>query len=705
MAISVERRNDHDFPRQFASFQTKLELSRTLIDSSMPSSSVPRIELTANTSLLRLDQNGLLQFSLQGQLEWQNSGPLFLLHYYDRQHPRAQTVAAPSNGGYVFGTAGTPSLSAKGHLSLCTASGAEIMVTASFEGIGVEINVRVMMAPDGTGFGICIEDAGIVEDNPSLYRILSIELLPEFGAATTGEKGYLTLPNWSGCQTFFDKSYPREVRQTVYSSNDQWEHNCNMPVFGITRSQGTLCGLIAQGDYDAQLASRVHWEKQQANSIHPCLVYRWQQEDERLTGVREVRYSFAPPDYHYGEGYVFCGRTYREFLRRERGLLTWEEKARTRPVALEYRDRFFLKIFMAYKDPRPDGLGDYHSACTFAEAKEILDQCLARGMKKLTAILVGWGQDGHDGMPPTRFPVDKRLGGEAEMRKLITWCRENDIMIGVHDSYGGAYTCSPEFNVDELIRHRTGEYWESIVWSGGQCHILCPCIYVDKHVKRDIPAIRALGIHGHHHIDCVGSFMTCFSKDHPLEKRADYVQEVRRMFQFVTDEIGSVSTEMPFGPYFDVIDGIFHSFCDPFSFHRASAVGRYFLDRSIPLLSIALHGSISLFESLEENPLLGIDWGLSPRAEVSYRSSLQWGIPDYASAAEKLAACYRQFYGEKNPLSRMPAISIDGRWEIAPGVTRTLYSDGTVVRVNRTHTPYDGVPPHDYIVEPSAVPS
>ena len=32
-------------------------------------------------------------------------------------------------------------------------------------------------------------------------------------AGNPGEEGYLTLPNWMGCQTFFDKSYPREVRQ------------------------------------------------------------------------------------------------------------------------------------------------------------------------------------------------------------------------------------------------------------------------------------------------------------------------------------------------------------------------------------------------------------------------------------------------------------------------------------------------------------
>src|SRR5204863_115987 len=78
--------------------------------------------------------------------------------------------------------------------------------------------------------------------------------------------------------------YPREVWQTIYSSNDQWEHMCNAPVFGITRAHGTLCGLITQGDYDAQLVCRRHWETAQANSVHPYLVWRWQQEDDAIVG-------------------------------------------------------------------------------------------------------------------------------------------------------------------------------------------------------------------------------------------------------------------------------------------------------------------------------------------------------------------------------------------------------------------------------------
>ncbi|HEY3377629.1 MAG TPA: DUF5696 domain-containing protein [Armatimonadota bacterium] len=657
--------------------------------------------LQAKNSSLCLTKDGTLTFSLDNQYQWQSEGAFCILHYYDRQHPRQQAVLTPRDNSHALGTAGTPSLTAKSAIHIDKLDAHRLHVTASYESIQITIGLTITLRADGAGFSIALADEEVQEALPRLYRVLGVEILPNFGAARTGEAGYLLQPNWAGCQTFFDKSYPREVRQTIYSSNDQWEHVCNMAVFGITRAQGTLCGMVTEGDCDAQLIGRVHWEQAQTNSVHPYLVYRWQQEDERIAGPREVRYAFAPPDYASGEGYVFCGKEYRNFLMQERGLQSWQQKAAARPEVLDFRDRFFLKIFMAYKDPHPEGTGEYHAVCTFAEVQEILEDCLSRGITNIIPVLTGWGQDGHDGMPPTRFPVDERLGGEQGMRDLIAWCHAHNILCTVHDSYGASYPCSPEHDLDSLIRHRSGEYWESIIWSGGQAHIICPKIWVEKHVKRDMPAIRDLGIHGHHHIDAVGSFMPCYAKDHPLEQRADYMQYVRTMFELAIEHFGSVSTEYPFGPYFAVVDGIHHSYVHPSPWHLASPVGQWFFDRCVPLLTIVLHGSVNCGLAVKPNlryRLEVLDLGLSPQSEVCVRSSPSFGIPAYADAADMLEEAYHFFYGAEGLLPRLNPLTIEGRWELAPGVNQTLYSDGTMVRVNASDEPYEDLPGGGYTV-------
>ncbi len=657
------------------------------------------LTLRAASSALTVDPQGRLRFRLDGKHRWE-AGALCILHYYDRQHPRAQQVPVPWDTSSAFGTAGTLSLSARSRLELTQQSDTVLQAVATFDSIDVRITLRIELCESGEGFDVTIGPDDVHEGMPHLYRVLQLELLPEFGAARTGEQGYLTLPNWYGCQTNFTSAYPREVRQTIYSSNDQWEYTCNAPVFGITRAQGTLCGLVAQGDYDAQLVCRRHWEAQQANSVHPSLVWRWEQQDERIEGPRQVRYRFAAPDSDCGEGYAFVGVQYRRFLRTDRNVHSWEQKRTFRPQAVEYAQRFFLKIFMAYKDPHPQGQGEYHCTTTCDEVIEILRRCLEGGMRKLSVILVGWGQDGHDGKCPTYLPVDERVGGNEKMREVIAFAREHDIQLGVHTSHGGAYTCSDEFNVDDLVRHRSGEYWESVIWSGGQAHRVCPAVSLEKLVKRDVPALHELGFYGHHHYDAVGGFMCCWSPLHPVTQRGQYIALQRKEFEVAIDVMGSVSTEMPFGQYFDVVDGFFHSYSRLSAWFRNCAVGQHFCDRVVPMLGIALHGSHKCAESIghgkdrtdEDRMVDLLDLGLAPQYEVCMRPSPAFGIPSYDKSADLLANAYRFAFGPDGYMDRLTMHDIESRTEPLPGVTCTRYSDGTVVTVNRSEADFDGVP-------------
>jgi hypothetical protein len=651
------------------------------------------VTLNGGGSTLTVDAAGRLIFSPDGRASW-HAGSLCLLHYYDRQHPRAQQVHVPWGDAQAFGTMGTLSLSARSTLAIRQIDGQTAEVDVACDTIHMGLTLRIEMDPAGEGFDVSFAPDAVREELPRLYRLLGVELLPEFGAARTGEPGYLTLPNWFGCQTFFDKAYPREAWQTIYSSNDQWENNCNAPVFGITRAQGTLCGLVAAGDEDAQLVCRRHWEQAQANSVHPYLVWRWAQEDDAIAGPRRVQYRFAPANGAHGEGYAFVGVQYRRFLRAERGVLPWAEKGKQRPEALDYAGRFFLKIFMAYKVPHPEGKGAYHCTCTCDEAREILEQCLARGMKKLTVVLVGWGQDGHDGKCPTYLPVDERVGGNAKMRDLIAWCKEHDILLGVHTSHHyGAYRCSDEFSEDDMVVHRTGECWESVIWSGGQTYRPCPEIALHKYVKRDLPALAALGFHGHHHYDAMGGFMCCYSPKHPVRLRSQYIELIREACRVALKTMGGLSTEMPFGQYFGVVDGFFHCHSNPGDYLRVGLIGRYFLDRPVPMLGVALHGSHLCCEAVGSRDRLieMLELGLAPQYEVCMRPSPAFGIPAYADKAEMLAEAYRFTFGPNGYMTRLGQLDIEGRWELAPGVSRTRYSDGTEVLVNRGEREFDGL--------------
>jgi hypothetical protein len=91
-----------------------------------------------------------------------------------------------------------------------------------------------------------------------------------------------------------------------------------------------------------------------------------------------------------------------------------------------------------------------------------------------------------------------------------------------------------------------------------------------------------------------------------------------------------------------------------------------------------------------------LDLGLTPQFEVCMRPSPAFGIPAYQLKAEALQKAYNFCFGNDGYMNKLLMYDIDGRWEPTPGVSRTLYSNGTVVVVNFSDKEYDGIPVGEY---------
>ncbi|MEI6788641.1 MAG: DUF5696 domain-containing protein [bacterium] len=430
--------------------------------------------LKAGNSTLTLDVNGRLSLRLNGQHQWQ-ADALCVLHYYDRQHPRAQQVRVPWDDTRAFGTMGTLSLSARSTLAIRQIDERKAEVDVVCDTIHMRLTLRIEMDPAGEGFDVSVAPEGVREEHSRLYRLLGVEVLPEFGAARTGELGYLTLPNWFGCQTFFDRAYPREVWQTIYSSNDRG----------------------------------------------------------RTTVTRRSSASPAPR----ARSAVWC---------------------------------------------RP-------------------------GTRTHSSSAAGTGR--------RRRPT----------ARIHTWCGAG--------------------------RRRT-------TWSPGPGSAIPLC-------ARPWPPGRGL--------------------------------RVRRR---PVPQVPAGRARRP------ALGGFFHCHSNPGNFLRTCAIGRYFLDRPVPMLGVALHGSHLCCESVgagnRERLLEMLDLGLAPQYEVCMRPSPAFGIPAYAGKAEMLAEAYRFTFGAEGYMTRLGMLDIDGRWELAPGVSRTRYSNGTEVTVNRGDRAFDGLAAGAFQITPSA---
>ena len=256
----------------------------------------------------------------------------------------------------------------------------------------------------------------VVERDTTLARLMRLDLFPELGAARYGEDGYLLLPCYSGALHAFTHRVSREERLGIYAVQEQWASKSNFNCIGMHTPKRSWCAMVTEGDCDAEAVIRSCWEEEQTTSIHIGLVYRWEKSDELITGNRTVRYHLLnPPE----GGWSAMARIYRRFLREERNLRTWEEKAAENPSVKTFASSFLLKIFQGYKKATLDGRGDYQSCTSFQEAGHILAQMRADGIRNLTAELVGWNDQGHDGTYPSRFPVNGIEGGEDDLRQLL----------------------------------------------------------------------------------------------------------------------------------------------------------------------------------------------------------------------------------------------------------------------------------------------
>ncbi len=128
-------------------------------------------------------------------------------------------------------------------------------VTYRFPAEGWSIPVRVELREDH--LEVTVETAAMAEEQADRYRILSLRLLPYFGAAGLSEEGYFLLPDGSGSLMRFNNGrylneeyavpfYGRDASQSLQVKNTEEQAAC-LPVYGIRKERGGLLAVVAQG--------------------------------------------------------------------------------------------------------------------------------------------------------------------------------------------------------------------------------------------------------------------------------------------------------------------------------------------------------------------------------------------------------------------------------------------------------------------------
>lgn len=307
-----------------------------------------------------------------------------------------------------------------------------VRVVYDFKELEIRIPVEYTLNENGLEAKVLVDE---IEDGTKML-LVSVAVLPYFGAAGSEDNGYLFVPDGSGAISKFNNgiiansSYEKMVygEDCVYSEDAaSKEENILMPVFGTVYDEGSaLMGVVTEGDGGASIAMETGNAKNYYNRIYTKLNYRiystslglfTADESKAISTVTNtdfgtdnytVRYYALSGD---DADYVGMAQTYRNYLESEKKLAQNPKQ----PVLA-------LDVYGAVST-KTNTFGVVHdqlqTLTTFDEAKQIIEELQAQGVKKVAVRYLGWTNNGVFNKKITKDATPLSiLGGEKEFLEL-----------------------------------------------------------------------------------------------------------------------------------------------------------------------------------------------------------------------------------------------------------------------------------------------
>lgn len=412
-----------------------------------------------------------------------------------------------------------------------------------------------------------------------LKGVKSVTLIPEISEARAGDEGFYILPR--------NISMRGDI-QVLFTEREDVTYTYDKPVmslYGICKRD--FCALV-----------RIHRSYKYSfkltclggvYTVAPVITFGGKLDP----AYADIRIELIKTDFDKGlSAFALAERS----LRLERGEITpLFEKCREREVVEYSRKHPLIRIRMGWKPSpspekhqTPENEPDMFVACTFARVRDIADELKAQGIDGADLQLVGWNVSGHDGRFPQMFPVDRRLGGEAELRKTIDYVKSLGYRISTHTNWIDEYEIANTFTWDDICQTESGEYLQVGSYSGGFAYHVCLAKQL-KNSMRGQPRLAALGENGLHFTDVISIVEpdTCHAPEHTVYTE-DGIKYAQAIMTYEKGLFGGFSSEGCFDFALGAIDyGLYVSFGDGFGKKEVPFASRY-----VPFFEMAYHGII-----------------------------------------------------------------------------------------------------------------
>jgi hypothetical protein len=566
--------------------------------------------------------------------------------------------------------------------------GLEVVVSGSiYTGVTAGLSLKIV---DGE-LVVTFKAAQVRESAADRSRLMAVDVLPSLMTAR-GEGARLLLPINGGTLCKPLGKAAASDRFLLYLEQPRWELSTILPICGSwEEGKGGLMAIATQAAGETQGRVVVDGHGSGHTGFAFCLRQQWGDPVEQ--SARELHFTPIPPD---ADPVLFVAKRLRKHVMKDLKKVTLKERAAQSPEVAYQLRAMTIKLFHGMQNRGAciydnKGLPENHfwNTMTFAEAGEAMNRLRRLGVEGLYTQSVGWNARGHDGLYPTRFPIEERVGGEAGFRDMLKAGAELGYHCTVHDNFQMNIPDAPDWNTDHLIHDIHGEPLVRGFWAGGTEYATWPGALPAEKVGGHLRRLKELGIKGMFYCDYwMAPLEVNYHPKHKGTRTAHnagmvaVLEEAKKIF-------GSVATEFGTLPGAVACDTIACHL--PYGFlgavrNRTEWASSKLVDEAVPIWALALHGLVMHQASggpTWHNAMDAVAWGAVARDEFAVRSLPMGGVHllDERRTAG-LAALYELCTKRFSYLITEEMTACDTS---TSGVVRTSFADGTHVVANR-HT-------------------
>ncbi len=326
-----------------------------------------------------------------------------------------------------------------------TKEGNSITALFDFDSLGFSVPIRYTLLNDGFSVSVDLKNIKEKKDN----KIISIGVLPYFGAGTADDKGYMVIPDGSGALIDFNnqKKHLQSYSKPFYG-NDRTvtsdkmtsdEKNLMLPVFGLNNNNRSFIAIIGSGAENASLNAAVGGIDTAYNHIYSSLNYRnstqiemkdnsWTTKSVTFTSINGIKNDAYTVDYYMLDteksDYVGMAEKAREVLNLSSGKKSGNSSLGIRFFGATPKQKSFLGFRYTGKQ----------KLTTFAQAEEIIKE-ISDYASAPEVTLKDFTSEEFSDRTAVKFSFLYELGGENGYKKLCNTVNKLNGNIGVYSDF------------------------------------------------------------------------------------------------------------------------------------------------------------------------------------------------------------------------------------------------------------------------------